>query len=112
MDRSSSRRQFLRTAGTGAVTMWVPKPVAGYTAAELRAATVDGTVLGVGVSKWELDTPALCVDLDRLDQNIQTMKRKLTATGITSRPHAKTHKTPAIAKRQLAGGSIGVCRPR
>src|SRR6185503_21323066 len=30
-------------------------------------------------------------------------------TGIVSRPHAKTHKCPAIAKLQLAAGSIGVC---
>jgi D-serine deaminase-like pyridoxal phosphate-dependent protein len=63
----------------------------------------------VGVSKWELDTPALCVDLDKLDQNLATMQKKLAATGVASRPHAKTHKCPAIAKLQLASGSIGVC---
>ena len=63
----------------------------------------------MGVSKWELDTPALCVDIDKLEQNIATMRKKLTANGIASRPHAKTHKTPVIAKMQLAGGSIGIC---
>ena len=53
--------------------------------------------------------PALCVDLDKLEQNIATMKAKLAGTGVATRPHAKTHKCPAIAKLQLAAGSIGVC---
>jgi D-serine deaminase-like pyridoxal phosphate-dependent protein len=103
-----SRRTFLRTAGIGAVTVWVPKHVSGYTGADMRSNAVDSK-MGVGVSKWELDTPALCVDLDKLDRNIATMKSKLAATGVASRPHAKTHKCPAIAKLQLAGGSIGIC---
>ena len=90
------------------MTVWVPRHVSGYTAAEMRAKAVD-TKMGVGVSKWELDTPALCVDLDKLDHNIATMKAKLAGSGVASRPHAKTHKCPAIAKLQLAGGSIGVC---
>jgi D-serine deaminase-like pyridoxal phosphate-dependent protein len=62
-----------------------------------------------GVSKWELDTPALCVDLDKLEQNIATMRTRLGATKMASRPHAKTHKCPAIARLQLAAGSIGIC---
>jgi D-serine deaminase-like pyridoxal phosphate-dependent protein len=90
------------------MTVWVPKPVSGYTAAEMRAKAVD-TKMGGAVSKWELDTPALCVDLDKLDHNIATMKARLARSGVASRPHAKTHKCPAIAKLQLAGGSIGVC---
>ncbi len=62
-----------------------------------------------GVAKWDLDTPALCVDLDALEQNIATMRTKLAATKVASRPHAKTHKCPEIARLQLAGGSIGIC---
>jgi len=88
--------------------MWVPGTIRGYTGAEMRVKTAGGTT-GVGVSKWELDTPALCVDLDKLEQNIATMKSRLAPSGVASRPHAKTHKCPAIAKLQLAGGSIGVC---
>src|SRR5215471_14620423 len=103
-----SRRDVLHTAAVGAMTMWVPKSASGYTGAEMRAKTTEGG-MGVGVSKWELDTPALCVDLDKLDQNIATMKARLAPTGVATRPHAKTHKCPAIAKLQLAGGSIGVC---
>ncbi len=106
----ASRRSFLRTAGAGAAaSIWIPKPVRGYTAAEMRAKTTNGAATDLGVSKWDLDTPALCVDLDKLDQNIATLKQRLAKTGIASRPHAKTHKTPAIAKLQLAGGSIGIC---
>lgn len=105
---SVSRRGFLQSAGIGAAIVWVPKTVGGYTEAEMRAKAVD-TKMGVGVSKWELDTPALCVDLDKLERNIATMKSRLAPTGVASRPHAKTHKCPAIAKLQLAAGAIGVC---
>jgi 3-hydroxy-D-aspartate aldolase len=94
-----SRRGLLQAAGTGALTMWIPRPA--------RASAADGSA--IGASKWELDTPALCVDLDKLDQNLATLRAKLASTGVASRPHAKTHKCPAIAKLQLASGSIGIC---
>jgi len=74
----------------------------------MRAMTEDGTVKP-GVSKWELDTPALCVDLDKMEKNIATMQAALKTSGLPSRPHAKTHKCAAIAKYQLATGSIGIC---
>ena len=63
----------------------------------------------VGTSKWDLDTPSLCVDLDALESNLETMQRTLRRNGIASRPHAKTHRCPAIARLQLAGGSVGIC---
>jgi 3-hydroxy-D-aspartate aldolase len=110
MSQTISRRGLLRVAGTGAlgtVTMWIPKRVAGYSGAEMRAKAANGTA--IGVSKWELDTPALCVDLDKMERNIATLREKLAPTGVASRPHAKTHKCPEIAKLQLAGGSIGIC---
>ena len=107
--RTISRRGFLHTAGAGAMTIWVPKKAIGYTGAEMRAMAAADTLPGVGVSKWELDTPALCVDLDKLEQNLATMKTKLATTGVATRPHAKTHKCPAIAKLQMAAGSIGIC---
>jgi 3-hydroxy-D-aspartate aldolase len=102
-----SRRVFLRTAGASGITMWIPTHANGYTAAEMRTKSAAASL--VGVSKWELDTPALCVDLDKLEQNLATMKKKLAPTGVASRPHAKTHKCPAIAKLQLSSGSIGIC---
>src|SRR5262249_56779185 len=92
-----SRRHFLHTAGAATITMGIPTP----------AHAAEETV--IGVSKWDLDTPALCVDLDKLEQNLATMKTKLAGTGVATRPHAKTHKCPAIAKLQLAARAIGVC---
>ncbi len=101
----SSRRAFLTTAGTAAASVWIPRPVKGYTAAEMsRVDTAD-----VGISKWDLDTPALCVDLDRLERNIARMQARLAGNKIAARPHAKTHKCAAIARLQLAGGAIGIC---
>jgi D-serine deaminase-like pyridoxal phosphate-dependent protein len=102
-----SRRNFLVTSGAGAAALCVSGNAGGYTAAEMRARAAADTL--TGVSKWELDTPALCVDLDKLSQNIATMKARLDAMQVVSRPHAKTHKCPEIAKLQLAGGSIGIC---
>src|ERR1051325_1492753 len=93
-----SRPYFLHAAGASGISMGISKPVAG--AAEESI---------IGTSKWDLDTPALCVDLDKLEQNIAAMRTKLAGTGVATRPHAKTHKCPAIAKLQLASGAIGVC---
>jgi len=87
---------------------WIPNPAKGYTTAEVRAMAIDGTVKP-GISKWDLDTPALCVDLDKMEKNIATMQASLKKFGLPSRPHAKTHKCAAIAKYQIATGSIGIC---
>jgi len=102
-----SRRNFLVASSAGAATFCLPGGATGYTDAEMRALAADDKL--AGVSKWDLDTPALCVDLDRLEQNLATMRTKLAVTNVASRPHAKTHKSPAIAKLQLASGAIGVC---
>lgn len=63
----------------------------------------------IGKSKWDLDSPALCVDLDKMEQNIKTVQTRLQGTGVAVRPHGKTHKCPAIAKMQIAAGAIGLC---
>jgi D-serine deaminase-like pyridoxal phosphate-dependent protein len=105
-----SRRTFLSTATALSAGVWIPRGVKGYAPAEVRVtgASADDQARP-GISKWDLDTPALCVDLDKLDRNIQTMQAAAKRYGLPTRPHAKTHKTAAIAKRQLAAGSIGVC---
>ena len=102
-----SRRNFLVTSGTGAAALCVSGNAGGYTPAQMQSNAVNDKL--TGISKWELDTPALCVDLDAFEQNIATMRKKLAAMNVASRPHAKTHKCPAVAKLQLAGGSIGIC---
>lgn len=60
-------------------------------------------------SRIALHTPALVLDLDILDKNIALMAKRAAAYGVALRPHAKTHKSAEIAKRQLAAGAIGVC---
>jgi 3-hydroxy-D-aspartate aldolase len=114
---------FLAAGAAGAASVWIPKSVNGYSASEVRAALPDlpsgptppalhalpAHVAQPGISKWDLDTPALCVDLDKLDANIAKAQAVLTKNGIASRPHAKTHKCAAIAKLQLAAGAIGIC---
>lgn len=104
----ASRRDFLTAAGTTAATFWVPKRVHGYRKGEVRARAADTKTVR-GTSKWDLDTPALVLDLDKLDQNIAKMRASLTGAGMGARPHAKTHKSSDIAKLQLAAGAVGIC---
>ncbi len=108
MTHPLSRRHFLHAAGAGAASVWIPEPVKGYSAAEMRRQAPGGR-LEAGISKWDLDTPCLCVDLDRLEGNLDRMQTTVTRNGIASRPHAKTHKCPAIARLQIATGSLGIC---
>jgi D-serine deaminase-like pyridoxal phosphate-dependent protein len=56
----------------------------------------------------EIDTPALLVDLDAFERNLDAMAAALPA-GVRLRPHAKTHKSPAVARAQIARGAVGVC---
>jgi D-serine deaminase-like pyridoxal phosphate-dependent protein len=57
----------------------------------------------------ELVTPALLLDLDAFETNISTMAGYTRSVGIDLRPHAKTHKCPEIARRQIEAGAIGIC---
>jgi len=56
----------------------------------------------------ELDTPALTIDLDILERNIETVAKRSREHDIPLRVHTKTHKTPEIAKMQLAAGAVGI----
>jgi len=56
-----------------------------------------------------IETPALVVDLDALERNLDLVARDVAARGLRLRPHAKSHKTPAIAKLQIARGAVGIC---
>lgn len=57
----------------------------------------------------DVPTPALLLDEDALMRNIALMAKFLGAKGKGFRPHAKTHKCPEVAARQLAAGAVGVC---
>lgn len=62
----------------------------------------------VGRPITQLPTPAPLVDLDVLEKNIATMAAFFADRPATLRPHAKTHRAPAVARRQIAAGSHGV----
>lgn len=60
-------------------------------------------------ARTELPTPALLVDVPALDRNIAGMARFAADRGLALRPHAKTHKSADIARRQIAAGAVGIC---
>lgn len=62
----------------------------------------------LGITKAELDTPALCLDLDVMERNIGTVAETCRRHGVGWRPHAKGHKVAAIARAELAAGALGV----
>ena len=61
------------------------------------------------LTKQQIPTPALLVDLDAFEANIARAATEAKAAGKRFRPHAKAHKCVEIARRQLAAGACGVC---
>jgi D-serine deaminase-like pyridoxal phosphate-dependent protein len=53
-------------------------------------------------------TPAVVVDLDRVERNITRLQAACDAAGVASRPHIKTHKSPALARMQRDAGAKGI----
>ncbi|BBB14305.1 DSD1 family PLP-dependent enzyme [Sphingopyxis sp. FD7] len=66
-------------------------------------------LIGRQGSRADLNTPVLILDRDALDRNIARMAALTKAAGVALRPHAKTHKSVDIARRQLDAGAVGVC---
>jgi 3-hydroxy-D-aspartate aldolase len=66
-------------------------------------------LIGKADARSQLDTPALCIDLDEMERNIATMAEFCRGKGVALRPHAKTHKSVNIAAKQIAAGAIGIC---
>lgn len=56
-----------------------------------------------------IDTPALILDLDAFERNLARMMAALRGRNMRLRPHAKSHKCPQIALRQVALGAVGIC---
>jgi 3-hydroxy-D-aspartate aldolase len=65
-------------------------------------------LIGKPRSRQALATPALILDLDAFEHNLKTMARLCKRAGVSLRPHAKTHKSVEIAKRQIAAGAVGI----
>jgi D-serine deaminase-like pyridoxal phosphate-dependent protein len=56
----------------------------------------------------ELETPALLVDIDRMQRNLDRAAEYARAHSIALRPHIKTHKSPLLAREQLDRGAVGL----
>ena len=67
------------------------------------------TLIGQQGSRQALSTPALVLDLDRLERNIAYLANYLGREGHGVRPVAKIHKSVEVAKRQIAAGALGQC---
>ncbi len=62
--------------------------------------------------RGDVPTPALLLDLDAFEHNIQKMALHVKTSGKAFRPHGKTHKCPEVARALLAAGAIGCCAAR
>jgi len=63
----------------------------------------------IGMPLAEVDTPCLILELDAFERNLARLPESLRGKSIRLRPHAKSHKCPEIALRQIALGAVGVC---
>lgn len=65
-------------------------------------------IASYGMTKDDIDTPALLIDLDVFESNLKKMSLPFLSATAKLRPHAKTHKTPIIAHRQMTQGACGI----
>ena len=70
---------------------------------------LNADLIGKADGRRQLATPALVVDLKAFERNVAAMQEHCNRVGLKLRPHAKTHKSIAIARKQLAAGAIGLC---
>ncbi len=75
----------------------------------MHALTLHQHLIGRQGSRRDLNTPALIVEIEALERNIAAMAGFAAKAGLKLRPHAKTHKSVEIARRQIAAGAVGVC---
>ena len=66
-------------------------------------------MLGQPGSRDAIPTPAAVLDLDAFDRNVALMAARAASAGLALRPHAKSHKCAALARRQLDAGAVGIC---
>jgi 3-hydroxy-D-aspartate aldolase len=66
-------------------------------------------LIGAPGSRAQLCTPALLLDLDAFESNLAAMAAFCRERGVALRPHAKTHKSVEIARKQLEADAVGIC---
>lgn len=101
-----SRRYFL--AGAVAAPAVLKAGSRAYTPGEIEKLIFTGDVKGK-VTRQDLPTPALVLELDAFDRNVSRMASHLKQRGRAFRPHAKTHKCAAIGLALMKAGASGAC---
>jgi 3-hydroxy-D-aspartate aldolase len=71
--------------------------------------SLNSNLVGVPGGRARLQTPALVLDIEAFDRNVSRMIAHARSAKLGIRPHAKTHKSVAIAKRQMEMGALGIC---
>lgn len=66
-------------------------------------------LIGAPGSRYEIPTPALVIDSATLSANLAHAAEFCGSAGVSLRPHAKTHKSADLARRQLEAGAVGIC---
>ena len=101
-----NRREFLVAAAAPAIVR-SGQARGGYTRAELEALIWNERL--DAVTRGDIPTPALLLDLDAFHSNVARMAAHLGERGKRFRPHGKTHKCPEIAKALIRAGAVGTC---
>ncbi len=104
----NSRREFLSSGLALSLATNASADQRGYTHAEAEKLLAGGNPAGK-LTTDDLCTPALILDLDRFERNIQKMAGHLRDHRKGFRPHAKTHKCPEIARALVKAGAGGIC---
>jgi D-serine deaminase-like pyridoxal phosphate-dependent protein len=102
------RRTFISAALAAPTVLKGDTRTSSYSAAEVDRILARGDV-GGKLTKYDLPTPALLIDLDAFEHNMNKMAAHCRASGRALRPHGKTHKCPEIARRLIAAGAVGAC---
>jgi D-serine deaminase-like pyridoxal phosphate-dependent protein len=106
MPKGITRRSFFTTAAAGAAAMSIAPTIAN---AETWKRPIEPLILDKPLSLEDVPTPALVLDLDRMESNLKRMTEHSKNTNTGLRPHSKTHKCPIIAQKQIELGAVGIC---
>ncbi|MXZ39592.1 MAG: hypothetical protein F4Z19_15335, partial [Holophagales bacterium] len=108
MAHHTTRRAFLGAVGAaGGATVACSSGVA--VRSTEAALSHEPIPLDTPLPVEDVPTPALLIDLARMELNLAKMAAHAEERGISLRPHTKTHKCPLLAKRQMELGAVGVC---
>ena len=103
MKRSVSRRNFITGSTPSDMT------IAPLSSASAEVQKYGPVPLSSSINLEDLNTPALMIDIDVMEENLRKMSVHLQKRKVGLRPHTKTHKCPIIAKMQMDLGAVGIC---